>query len=271
MNQLSGKIGLRRVGAVIGGILAFVLAGHLGSATASDWSETDVQVMNGTRFRDPGNPDDVTKTTVTLQHVSGYAYGRNYFFVDSYWGTKNAPRANDIYGEYYHYLSLGKITGAKFGEGVLKDVSLTAGVNAGASTGGAATRVLLYGVTLDFAVPGFSYFNVDLLAYDDRSQFNGVQTRYRNSYQVTPVWRLPFSIGPTHWSFEGFCDFIGARGQGTVNQTLCQPQLRLDVGQLVSGRRDAFYVGTEYQYWRNKYGIDGLNESFPNIMAVVKF
>ncbi|BAL26910.1 DUF5020 family protein [Azoarcus sp. KH32C] len=271
MKQLSGKIGLRRVGAVIGGILAFVIAGHLGSAVASEWSETDVQVLNGTRFRDPGIHDEVTKTTITLQHVSGYAYGRNYFFIDSYWGTKNAPRANDIYGEYYHYLSLGKTTGATFGGSVLKDVSLTAGVNAGATTGGAGTRILLYGVTLDFTVPGFSYLNVDLLAYDDRSQFNGVQTHYRNSYQVTPVWRLPFSIGGTQWSFEGFCDFIGARGQGTVNQTLCQPQLRFDLGQLVSGRRDAIYVGTEYQYWRNKYGIEGLNESFPNIMMVVKF
>lgn len=253
------------------GLLALALISGAGQSVAADWSETDVQVMNGTRFRDPGNHDDVTKTTVTLQHVSGYAYGRNYFFVDSYWGTKNAPRSNDIYGEYYHYLSLGKTTGAKFGESFLKDVSMTAGINAGSSTGGAGTRILLYGVTLDFAVPGFSYFNVDLLAYDDRSQFNGVSSHYRNSYQVTPVWRLPFTLGGTHWSFEGFCDFIGARGQGTVNQVLCQPQLRLDVGHLVSGRRDAFYIGTEYQYWHNKYGIDGLHESFPNVMAVVKF
>lgn len=253
------------------GLSAIVLASAAGGSSAADWSETDVQVMNGTRFRDPGNHDDMTKTTVTLQHVSGYTYGRNYFFVDSYWGTKNAPRSNDIYGEYYHYLSLGKTTGAKFGEGFLKDVSLTAGVNAGSSTGGAGTRILLYGVTLDFAVPGFTYFNVDLLAYDDRSQFDGASTRYLKSYQVTPVWQLPFSVGGTLWSFQGFCDFIGARGQGTVNQVLCQPQLRLDVGHLVSGRRDAVYIGTEYQYWRNKYGIDGLNESFPNVMVVVKF
>lgn len=263
--------GRKSAGTAKASALALALAIGAGQASAADWSETDVQMMNGTSFRDPGIHDDVTKTTITLQHVSGYAYGRNYFFVDSYWGTKNAPRSNDIYGEYYHYLSLGKTTGATFGGGILKDVSLTAGVNAGASTGGAGTRILLYGVTLDFAVPGFSYFNVDLLAYDDRSQFNGVQPHYRNSYQVTPVWRLPFSIGPTHWSFEGFCDYIGARGQGTVNQLLCQPQLRLDVGELVSGRRDAFFIGTEYQYWHNKYGIDGLDESFPNIMAVVKF
>ncbi|WP_018991933.1 hypothetical protein [Aromatoleum toluclasticum] len=261
----------KSAGSAAASVLAFALAAGAGQATAADWSQTDVQVMNGTGFRDPGIHDDVTKTTVTLQHVSGYAYGRNYFFVDSYWGTKNAPRSNDIYGEYYHYLSLGKTSGATFGGGMLKDVSLTAGVNAGSSTGGAATRILLYGVTLDLALPGFNYFNVDLLAYDDRSQFDGAPTHYRKSYQVTPVWQLPFSIGPTHWSFEGFCDYIGARGQGTVNQLLCQPQLRLDVGELVSGRRDAFFIGTEYQYWHNKYGIDGLDESFPNIMAVVKF
>lgn len=269
MSQFTGRI--TRCRALVGAALALAMGGVADYTMAADWSETDVQVLHGTKFRDPGNPEDVSKTTVTLQHVSGYKYGRNYFFVDSYWATGNAPRSNDLYGEYYHYLSLNKLTGAKFGGSVLKDVSLTAGVNAGASTGGAGTRVLLYGLTLDWEVPGFSYFNVDLLAYDDRSHFAGVPSNFKSSYQVTPVWKLPFSVGSTQWSFEGFCDFIGARGQGTVSQTLCQPQLRFDVGQLVSGRRDAVYVGTEYQYWRNKYGIDGLNESFPNLMMLVKF
>ncbi|MBS0354761.1 MAG: hypothetical protein JSR83_12795 [Proteobacteria bacterium] len=252
-------------------VAALTLAGGAGQAVAADWSETEVQVLNGSGFRDPVSGNDVRKTTITLQHVSGYTYGRNYFFIDSYWGSGKAQRSNDIYGEYYHYLSLSKTAGVNLGEGFLKDISLTAGVNAGSSTGGAGTRILLYGVTLDFAVPGFSYFNVDLLAYDDRSHFDGVRPDYSRTYQLTPVWRLPFNIGSTQWSFEGFCDFIGARGEGTVRQTLCQPQLRLDVGQLVSGRRDAIYVGTEYNYWRNKYGIDGLNESFANIMMVVKF
>lgn len=268
MRQLAGSSKPCRALTATALALALGVAGH---AAAADWSETDVQIMHGTEFRDPGNRKDVGKTTVTLQHVSGYTYGRNYFFVDSYWATKNAPRSNDIYGEYYHYLSLGKLTGATFGGSVLKDVSLSAGINAGASTGGAGTRILLYGVTIDFAVPGFSYFNVDLLAYDDRSHFDGTPGKFKRSYQVTPVWRLPFSLGSTQWSVEGFCDFIGARGQGTVNQTLCQPQLRFDLGQLVSGRRDAVFVGVEYQYWRNKYGIKGLDESFPNLMAVVKF
>ncbi len=47
-------------------------------------------------------------------------------------------------------------------------------------------------------------------------------------------------------------------------------QLRLDVGDLLDhpGR---LYLGVEYQYWRNKFGMNGLSERLPQALLVWRF
>lgn len=42
---------------------------------------------------------------------------------------------------------------------------------------------------------------------------------------------------------------------------LAQPQLLLDVGDLVGWKSDVFYIGTEYSFWLNKFGVEDANES----------
>jgi hypothetical protein len=37
------------------------------------------------------------------------------------------------------------------------------------------------------------------------------------------------------------------------------------------GNSGHFYAGIEYQYWHNKYGIKGLNESVPQVLVLWKF
>ena len=44
---------------------------------------------------------------------------------------------------------------------------------------------------------------------------------------------------------------------------LTQPRLLLDVGDLVWNKQGQFFAGIEYQYWHNKFGIDGVTESTP--------
>ena len=57
-------------------------------------------------------------------------------------------------------------------------------------------------------------------------------------------------------SFEGFANFIGAKGKNefggdTKAETLIDMQVMYDV----SGNK-TFKVGAEYQYWKNKFGND---------------
>ncbi|TAN51332.1 MAG: ion channel protein Tsx [Methylococcaceae bacterium] len=246
---------------------AFVFTVYLHSAYALDWSSTELQYLHGSGYRMPGNADDVSRSIFTVSHADGYALGRNFFFMDTLITEDGEPGQINLYGEAYTYLSFSKVSGFDLSYGILKDVNVAAGVNLGENTDStrSGTRIILYGAAVDFNLPGFSLFTVDFLRHKplEPSVMGG-------SWQITPVWRLPFTIYGMQWSLEGFADFIGAKDHGTVRQTLAQPQLRLDLGGIWN-YPGKVYVGIEYQYWHNKYGIKGLNESLPQALLLWKF
>lgn len=244
---------------------------------AADWSDTEVQLLHGSKFNDNGafGGQKFAKDILTLQHASGYKYGRNFFFVDMLKSDSQDNNYGEVYGEYYHTLSLSKVAGYDGSKSFLKDIGVTAGINYGAknSAFGANPKILLLGPTFDLAMPGFAFFNVDVLMYDDRSTHSGFGGGYncgskKTTYQVTPAWNLPFSIGPAKFSFEGFVDFIGSHGT-CKEQVLTQPQLRWDVGNHF-GKPGTVFLGIEYQYWKNKFG-SAQSESFPQALLAWKF
>lgn len=243
------------------------------AAQAVDWSDTELQYLHGNQFREPFNPDDVRKDILTLQHASGHSLGRNFFFIDALKSDGKDEHADELYAEGYSSWSLSKLGGRSLQAGLIKDVNLTLGLNYGYksySNYGVNPRVLLPGLTLDLNVPGFSYLNVDVLAYIDRGRFDGRDNGcHAETYQITPVWKLPFSIGSARFSFEGFTDFIGEHGD-CDKQILAQPQLRWDVGHHFD-KSNKLLLGLEYQYWHNKFGIDGLKESLPQALLIFKF
>jgi hypothetical protein len=44
----------------------------------------------------------------------------------------------------------------------------------------------------------------------------------------------------------------------------------MDVGEFF-GRKETVYLGVKYNYWRNKFGFDGLNEHNPQLQLDWKF
>lgn len=245
------------------------------SAFAADWSETEVQILKGDKYHDAGNDKDIRKTIVTLQHASSYKFGRNYFFVDSLKSHYGDQDYGEIYGEFYSTLSYTKITLEDLSKSFVRDVGLTGGINYGAknSAFGPNPQVYLIGTSFDFFVPGFLFFTVNTLAYIDNSQYSGFGGGYscgKNSttYQITPTWALPFSIGNHRLSFEGFLDYIGKHGSCS-EQIITQPQLRVDVGNYF-GKKDTVFIGFEYQYWKNKFGLKGRTDSFPQALLTWK-
>lgn len=266
---------LRRIVSVCLSGMACLSYLNSGSALAADWSDTEISYLRGTQFRDNGNDAEFGKSIITIQHASGYRYGRNFFFIDLIKSDAGDNKAAEIYGEYYHTLSLSKLGAFDLSGNAIKDIGITAGLNYGSKNSefGPNPKVLLLGPTFDLNLPGFAFFNVDVLAYHDAGSFSGfgggqLCGSTKTTFQITPAWKLPFSIGSAKFSFEGFLDEIGDHGT-CKNQVLAQPQLRWDVGNHF-GKPDSVYLGFEYQYWHNKFGIKGRNESFPQLLLTFK-
>lgn len=217
---------------------------------AAEWSNTEVQLLRGDGFELGLEEREI----ITLQHSSGWSFGSNFFFFDIV-----QPFAGDtgIYGEWYSRFSLRKIVGKDRSRGVIGDVSAAVAINAGSDF-----RAYLAGVTVHFNAPGFTFLALDVMVYDDRS-------RDGTTYILTPSWDLPFTLGRARLRFRGFADLIGPEA-GSSRHLLTQPQLLVDVGA-IWGSEGRLWAGVEYQYWWNKYGIDGVREALPQVMVMWSF
>lgn len=231
------------------------------------WTNNEIQYLHGSNFQEPGNPKNVAQSVITVTHSDGWTYGRNFFFMDTLFTKDGQPSQINLYGEVYSTFSLGKISQRDLSFAIFKDFGITGGVNLGENMNSSQSgfRAWLYGVTVDFDLPGFDYFNVDFL----RQRVTETED-IGTSWQITPVWKLPFEIAGSKWSFEGFADFIGKKGEYSARQTLAQPQLRLDIGDFF-GNSDHLFIGVEYQFWHNKYGIKGLRDSVPQALIIWRF
>ncbi len=237
-------------GRAAGLLAATLLVTAAAAGTAQNWSATNVQWLHGHGFE--LGPE--TLSILTFEHASTWPLGSNFFFFDI---TRPFAAGTAIYGEWYSRLSW-HATGLRAeSEGPLRDVSFTAALNAGNDF-----RAYLAGVTLHFRVPGFSFLDLDLMAYDDRSDSTV-------TYIVTPAWEVSVTIGKASLRWRGFVDFIGAEGERAA-QVLAQPQLLLELGSLW-GEATRLSVGIEYQYWRHKYGVEGVVESVPQLLLLWQF
>lgn len=232
-----------------------------------EWTDTEIQYLHGDGFRMPFNSNDVGQSIITFSHADGWKYGRNFLFLDTLITETGQPSQTEIYGEIYSYFTLGKILERDLSFGIFKDINATISLNAGENFNSptSGTRAALYGFTVDFNLPYFSLFSIDFLRHNLLEP-----VEYGTSWQLTTVWKLPFSIANTKWDIEGFADFSETKNANLVANILTQPQLRLDVGDLW-GESNHFFIGLEYQYWHNKYGIRGLNEGLPQALVVWKF
>ena len=226
-----------------------------------NFSSSNVQVLYGWTFKEPGLSQDVPKNIFTFENTAGWSWGSSYLFVDILrsWTAADA-NAKEVYGEWYPSVSLRKISGRKPSTGFLRDVSATLGLNSGVRSTGPAPFVVLPGATFDLHVPGFSFVSVGTFAYIDRGRFEGQPTGCEaTTYQVTPSWSLPYKAGGAAIGFEGFVDFIGEHADCKA-MVIAQPKLTVDISGLWH-KPGKILLGVEWDYWHNKYGIEGLHDN----------
>lgn len=184
--------------------------------------------------------------------------------------------ALEFYLVYRHTLEWGKATGRALRFGPLRDLGLTAGVDLntkGDAGYNSRKRMLVAGPTFMFDVPGM--LNVGLYGlwesnapYSSFTQVATPRYRYDTHPMLGAVWALP--IGATGLSFEGYANFIGAKGKNefgrdTKPETNIDVQLMVDLGALVNAKPKRFRAGLAYQYWRNKFGND--SDTIPGATA----
>lgn len=250
------------------GMTGLLLAGETWAGMAQ-WSSTNLQLLYGDSYQsiffnaDAGELDSVddVRSVITWEHVNGWKYGDNFMFVD----ITNADRTNETptqyYGEISPRLSFGKMLGADLNKGLLNDVLITTTAELGEGF-----RAFLYGVAVDLNLPGFSFFQFNYYVRNDVTVQGGPSPNDTGS-QITLVWLVPFNLGSTSWAFEGFFDYAFDVGPSEDN-IITAPRLLMDVGEFF-GEKGAVQVGVEYQIWRNKFGIDNIDEDVAQ--AMVKF
>jgi len=256
-------------------------------ASAETWGSTEVQLQAGGEFESTGAPGQSTGTITTFQHAGGWEYGDNFFFVDHtrYSGKNGLPDSAEMYGEWYSHFSLGAITGKDLSFGPIKDIGLVAGVNYAPEVD---STWALPGMRLTLDLPGFAFSQLNITAYMHASGADSSLAGNFNapfsiidedtSYMVDFSWAYPFAIGSTNWSIEGHIEYIDGRTQvnnfGTTeleSWILFQPQVRLDVGELIGTPSNRLFAGIEYQYWKNKLGAKGVDDNTVQFLAVWRF
>lgn len=256
-------------------------------ASAETWSNTEVQLQAGGEFEMNAGNTQSTGTIITFQHAGGWEYGDNFFFIDSsqYSGKNGTADSAEMYAEWYSNFSLGAITGNDLSFGPVKDVGLVMGVNYAPEVD---STWVLPGVTFALDLPGFAFATLNVSAFihakgadssfagDFNSPFKIIDED--SSFMVDFAWAYPFKLGSTSWSIEGHLEYIDGRTQvnnfGTTeleSWILFQPQVRLDVGELIGTESNRLFAGIEYQYFKNKLGVKDVDENTVQFLAVWRF
>ncbi|RTE87673.1 MULTISPECIES: nucleoside-binding protein [Gammaproteobacteria] len=209
----------------------------------TQWSSYSLTYLNGSDY-EVGDPD---REVLTFEYAAGTSWGSLFTFFDR---LESSNGFTETYGEFSPRVRM-----MSFDEGgFLQAISASGTIEVGQGF-----THYLYGIGSDWSVPGFSYFNVDLYR---RNNDGG-----ESNWQTTVVWGIPFAIGNSKWLYDGFMDWTSEvdddNRAASMNLT---SQLKWDIGHHF-GMSTPLYVGVEYVYWTNKFGIDGVDERNANLLV----
>lgn len=240
-------------------------------AAAGGFGTTNVQVLQGYDFDDNllgYNTSSGNMTTFTLNHYSTWAYGDNFAFVDMQRGKfldfVDGPTDNRalIYAEYHPRIFLNKL-GLPTG-GFIKNWGLAGEINQTAGF-----YAYLGGLGLDLAIPGFQVAGLNVFyRYDFVAANVPFGTAYTHTWQVSPFWDIPFKIGPTSWTFNGFVDITTNHDKDL--DIMAQPELLLDVGAF-AGAPGKLHVGVEWYVHRYRNPLDDKDKTVSAPQAMIQW
>ena len=214
------------------------------------WQDNSLTYLNGIDF----TIDPPKQQTVTFEHASGWSFGDLFFFLDGIKyntdATNGAGDGHTFYGEFSPRFSLGKMTGSDLSFGIVKDVLISTTYEFGEDD----VEAYLIGPAVDLAIPGFDYFQINTYLRTTDGDRDG-----DNVWQITPAWSYTIPVGNSDLVIDGFMDWVVDNDDSYHANLHFNPQIKYDLAKAM-GWGQKFYVGVEYDYWSDKYGIE--DESF---------
>lgn len=214
------------------------------------WQSNRITGLYGTGFE--VDPED--QTTLTLEHADGWVWGDNFFFLDLIYfngDTDPGKGSSTYYGEFSPRLSAGKILKKDLSVLFVKDWLVAGCYEFGEDAVGEdfGYQAYLIGAGVDLEVPGFNF--VQLNVYQRFPKDGDGETT-----QITPVWKFTVPMGKSAFICDGFIDWVvNSDGNYQKNLHIC-PQFKFDVGVLFGMKEKSLLAGVEYDYWKNKFGIE---------------
>lgn len=223
------------------------------AASAAEFQVANLNALYTTKSKaDPvlgTGTDDEKLKTYQFEYFAGFKYGDVYVDAEVFSGENVGGQAAGSFGGNTSYqsllvfnprLSLGKVSGRSLSFGPITDVSLIARYERASY---ADFRSYNHGISLNFAVPGFAYFE------------SGILRRNTNFYRGEWLWRSvlmskPLPIGAQKFHFNLLSLVNGAGNNGT--EVFLRPELLWELDA-----KGALQLGLRYEMHR--YKLNGLD------------
>ncbi|MNO85350.1 hypothetical protein D3C76_767220 [compost metagenome] len=237
-----------------------------------EWTSNTIGFRYGEHFTNPNNPDDISKRIYSFSHADGYRYGSNFFNVDVFLSDSNDPRkgtdhgGSEVYAVYRHQLYASRVFDLPLGTGLVKDHALTFGFDASRNNNlaSAKKRALVIGPTMKFN--GAAVLDLSVLYYREKNH-SGIpgakhpDHTFDGTYMFNLTWLKPFQVSDHAAKFQGFVNHVGEKGEDyfdkdTAPETLMRTSLMFATFPGAKTKPN-LWLGVGYEYWHNKFGVDG--------------
>jgi len=233
--------------------VALCTLGALTSVQAKTlFTDTSISGLYGTDYE---LVPDGTLKTITLEHASSHDWGGVFFFVDRHQGEDDATgkQFKETYGELSPKFKLAQFDN----NGFIKQVNLAGTYEFGSNSNGFSQDNYLVGVGADLNVP------IPGMKYASATLYHAFNDNTADDQQIT----LTYGWERNNIVIDGYIDY-SFNNDDIEDNLHINPQIKYNLQQVL-GIDNRLEVGMEYSYWKNKYGIDGVNQSTPS--ALVKF
>ena len=213
------------------------------SLAAPLWSDFSGAFVAGSGF----TLDPDKQRTVSLEYASGYRWGDTFTYLDTTF-FRGDERAFSLFGETSARWSVMDSDESRSNQAIT-DVLVAASLEFGSGT----VETFTLGPSVDLNVPGFDYLHLGLMRREslNRSGFNN-----SDGWQFVPTWSLTIPAGRSEWVIDGFAKWIFATDHNDYYPNFqFNPQIKYNIGKHLFRSDARVYLGIEYYYWSNKYGV----------------